>query len=397
MSKHTHAQSNFKFIAISFLVLSSFNLRAQSSRIFKVAVFAPIYLDSVFSKNLTYKGGKKFPRFTLPGFELSQGAGAAASLFPLQGRTIETHIFDTKSDSVSLDDIIQKEDFSQFHLILASVKEQELVRLSALSKSLQIPLISVTYPNNAGITDNPFLVLLNSTLQTHCEAIFSLLLQNHANDKILLVNQTGSQEDRVAGYFQQINNQHPKKLIQIQQQKLDSNYHLIKNSLDSNKKNIIICGSLDEGFATQLATALNPLKEKYDFVLFGMPNWESFKLFNQKSGAGRINFPVYYTSPYFNDRTDTVSQQILDHYLEKFKGVPTDMFFKGFEAMYVFSRLINRFPEGLGDMTADPTLKLFSFFNLMPKRIPLQIQPGYYENKHLFFIRKQNGQISKAW
>jgi hypothetical protein len=128
-----------------------------------------------------------------------------------------------------------------------------------------------------------------------------------------------------------------------------------------------------------------------------MPNWESFKAFNSKSGSNKINFPVYYTSPYYNDKSDTVSQQILDYYLEKFKGVPTEMFFKGFEAMYVFSRLIHQFPDGLNKISSDPALSLFSSFNLMPKQFPLQNQPGYYENKHLFFIRKQNGQTSKAW
>jgi hypothetical protein len=397
MRKNTPYRFSIAILASFLSLIAIGNVYGQSDRVLKVAVFSPLYLDSVFTKNMNYKSGKKFPRFTLPGFELSQGASAAASLFPIQGKTVITRLFDTKSDSITIDDIIKQEDFSQYHLIIASVKEQELLSLSALSKSLQIPLISVTYPNNAGITDNPFLVLLNSTLQTHCEALFSYVLQNHSASKIILANQTGSQEDRVAGYFNQINTQHSKKLIQIQTQKLDSNYFLIKNALDSNKTNVIICGSLDENFATQLAVALNPLKDKYEFLLLGMPNWESFKAFNSKSGSNKINFPVYYTSPYYNDKSDTVSQQILDYYLEKFKGVPTEMFFKGFEAMYVFSRLIHQFPDGLNKISSDPELSLFSSFNLMPKQFPLQNQPGYYENKHLFFIRKQNGQTSKAW
>jgi len=65
--------------------------------------------------------------------------------------------------------------------------------------------------------------------------------------------------------------------------------------------------------------------------------------------------------------------------------------------MYVFSRLTDRFPDGLSEMATDSSLSLFSFYNLMPKQIPLQLQPGFYENKHLFFIRKQQGQTSKAW
>jgi hypothetical protein len=240
------------------------------------------------------------------------------------------------------------------------------------------------------------LVILNATLQTHCEAIFSNILQSQASANVVLVNQTGTQEDRVAGYFNQINNQHPKKLIALHQQKLDSNFYLLKNALDSNKINVIVGGSLDEEFATKLATTLNPWKDKYRIQLFGMPNWESFKIFSNKNGGAKINIPLNYTTTYFNDRSDSISQFLQDYYLEKFKGLPTDMFYKGFEAMYVFSRLINQFPEGLSSIPSNSSLRLFSAFNILPKTFPLQQQPGYYENKHLFFIKKINGKSSKG-
>jgi hypothetical protein len=369
---------------------------AQTQSKLKVAVFAPLYLDSVFAKNLTYTGGKKFPRFTLPGFELCQGISAATSLFPIPDKNIELHVFDTKSDTTNIDEIIAREDFSTYHLMLASVKDQELDKLSIVSLQFQIPLISITYPNNAGITNNPFLVILNSTLQTHCEAIFSNILQNHASSNVVLVNQTGTQEERVSGYFNQINNQNTKKLIALHQQKIDSNFYLLKNALDSNKVNVIVGGSLDEEFATKLAVTLNPWKDKYKIQLFGMPNWESFKIFGNKNAGAKLNIPIHYTTSYFNERTDSISQFLQDYYLEKFKGIPTDMFFKGFEAMYVFSRLINQFPEGLTSIRSSNSLKLFSAFNILPKQFPLQQQPGYYENKHLFFIKKLNGKSTKG-
>jgi hypothetical protein len=213
---------------------------------------------------------------------------------------------------------------------------------------------------------------------------------------VVLVNQTGTQEERVSGYFNQINNQQSKKLISLHQQKLDSNFYLLKNALDSNKINVVVGGSLDEEFATKLAVTLNPWKDKYRIQLFGMPNWESFKIFSNKNGGAKINIPVQYTTTYFNDRTDSISQLLQDYYLEKFKGIPTDMFFKGFEAMYVFSRLINQFPEGLSSIPSSSSLRLFSAFNILPKYFPLQQQPGYYENKHLFFIKKLNGKSTKG-
>jgi hypothetical protein len=65
-----------------------------------------------------------------------------------------------------------------------------------------IPFISATYPNDGGITANPNVVLLNSTLKAHCEAIYSDILQNHGTDKIYLCRKKGTQEDKICGLFE---------------------------------------------------------------------------------------------------------------------------------------------------------------------------------------------------
>ena len=84
----------------------------------------------------------------------------------------------------------------------------------ALQKN--IPFISATYPNDAGITGNPFLVIMNSTLKAHCDAIYSYILQNHGTDKIYLCRKKGAQEDMVASYFKQMNEQDGKPLLPIE-------------------------------------------------------------------------------------------------------------------------------------------------------------------------------------
>jgi len=361
----------------------------------KIAVFSPIYLDSAFSGKY-YRYGKNFPRFTLQGIGFVQGAMIALNNFPIENCQIETFFYDSKSDSLSIQKLIESNALDDIEMIITSVKDRELNLLSKFSIRKKIPLISATFPNDGGITQNPFFVILNSTLKTHCEAIFSYLLQTHANENIIHIRKTGSQEDRIANYFQNINKPDNKALLNIQSITLDSNYSKIIKSLDSTRLNIIIAGSLDENFAIEICKTLKTCIPKYNIQLIGMPNWEGFGAFSQKNKSKLSEFPIYYTSPYYNNKTDLFSSSIQTAYLKSYKGSPTESVYKGFESMYVFSRFLN---EGqiLSEINLEK-ISVFSNFNIAPIKLNRQSeQVDYFENKHLFFLKKQNGVISKGW
>ena len=389
------------FCAIVLLMIC-FSSSAQSNNgndkpIRKIGIFAPLYLDSVFH-GTDYRYGKKFPRFTLQGLDFVQGAQIALDSFPINNCIIETFFYDSKSDSLSIDSLIKSHRLDSLSLMIGSVKDNELTTLAAFANAKKIPFISATYPNDGGITSNPYFIILNATLKSHCEAIFSYLLQNHSTDKLLLLRKTGSQEDRVAGYLNAINKPDGKSLLYIKTLTLDSNIILIKSSLDSTRKNIIIGGSLDEDFATSLALTLSGLSKKYDITLIGMPNWEGFSSFGKNLKAGLKDFPIHYTSSYFNTKSDYYSKMIQDVYLKNYKGKPSDFAYKGFEITYVFSRLLNMFPSDFMNHLNDISFKVFTEYNLSPIKLnPASAHPDYIENKHLYFLKKVNGVSSKAW
>ena len=363
----------------------------------KIALFAPLYLDSVF-KGDNYQYGKKFPRYALQGIDFVQGSQLALDSFPINLSYTELYVFDSKSDSVSIESLINNHQLDSMQLIIGAVKDNELTLLANLAQQKHVPFISATYPNDGGITNNPFYIILNSTLKSHCEAIFSYLLQNQNNSKIIHVRQTGSQEDRVAGYINNINKPDNKALLQIKTMNLDSNLSLIKTALDSTRKNYIICGSLDEDFASSIASILSSASKKYDITLIGMPNWDGFTAFGKNHRESLKDFPVYYTTAYFNPKTDAYSKSVQDAYLQVYKGKPSESAYKGFEIMYVFSRLLNLFPDEFMSHVNDHLINVFSDFNIMPIKLNKNSSIiDYYENKHLFFIKKVNGIAGKAW
>lgn len=379
-----------------FLTLLMFTKNGQAQQIpeqpesnspIRIALFAPLYLDSAF-KSMSFGPIRKFPRYALPGLDFAQGAQIGLDSFSFPGTPINLFIYDARMPEKALDSVLQLLMSLNIDGILAPIRDPELTTIAAFAKRQSIPCWSASYPNDAGVVNNPFFSILNPTLKTHCEAIFSYLLQNtESRDNIFLVKQTGKQEDRITGYLQQINQPDQKKLLNYQTITLDSNYVTIIDKLDSNSNNSIIVGSLDEAFAESIVRVLAPIRKKYNVSVFGMPNWDGFSIFSKNSTKLIRDFPIVYTSPYFNTKTDSISMWLESVYLDKYKGKPSEHAFKGMEMTLQLTQYVLR-------KRGQPISRNFFYYsnpNMMPIRKSPEGAVDYYENKHVFFIRRLNG------
>jgi hypothetical protein len=386
------------FIGFLFPAFLSATAQTDSSKILKtyrVGIFAPLYLDSVFT-GTSYRYGKNFPKFAVPGLDFVQGAQIALDSLPMLYGNIDASIYDSKSYVQNIPSLIRNKELDSLDLIIGSVKEDEFSQLANFAKQKNIPFISATHPNDGGTTGNPFLVIVNSTLKAHCEAIYSHLLQQHSTDRIFLVRKSGAQENAVAAYFKQINEPDGKPLLKIETINADSGFNLLRSKLDSNRKSVFIGGSLNENFANNLAMFSQSVSKKYKVLLIGMPNWDGFTSLVKNKKLK--DFPVYYTTPFFNYKWDSFSKQIKDIYLTRYKGVPSDLTYKGFETVYLFTKLLSMHPGDFMSNLNNHPYKVFSDYKFKPVFINKKSEvPDYFENKNLYFVKIMNGTHTRGW
>ncbi len=381
---------------IGFLLFILSNSLAQQAplKTYRVGIFSALYLDSVFSNN-EYNYGKKFPKFTQQGLDFVQGAEIALDSLPLPNGNIIATLFDSKANQNNIPWLITNHKLDSLDLIIGSVKDVDFIDLAKFAKQKNIPFVSATYPNDAGIVDNPFVVIVNPTLRAHCEAIYSYLLQNHGTDKIFLCRKRGSQEDKIADYFKMINGTDGKPLLNILTINLEDNFSKLVSNLDSNRKTVIIGGSLNEAFANGLVNAAYKLKDTYPLEVVGMPNWDGFSFLKKSSLK---DFPIYYTTAFINNKANSYTRQITQVYSKKYKGVPSDMAYKGYESVYVFARLITRYPDDFMSHLNEFAYKVFNDYNFKAVYVNKKTQiPDYFENKRLYFMKMYNGKSIKAW
>ena len=381
-------------IAFVLLIITIGFSQQPSLKTYRVGIFSALYLDSVFTNN-EYNYGKKFPKFTQQGLDFVQGAEIALDSLPLPNGNVIATVFDSKASLNNIPWLINNHKLDSLDLIIGSVKDIDFLDLAKFAKQKNIPFISATYPNDGGIVENHFLVIVNPTLLAHCETIYSYLLQSHGTDKIFLCRKKGSQEDKIADYFKLINGTDGKPLLNIQTLNFEDDFSKLVNNLDSNRKTIIIGGSLNETFTTGLVNAVYQLKNSYPIEIIGMPNWDAFS-FLKKSTLKDL--PVYYTTAFINNKANAFTKEIVQVYAKKFKGVPSDMAYKGFESVFIFARLVTIYPDDFMSHLNEYAYKVFNDYNFKAVYVNKKTKiPDYFENKRLYFMKILNGKTSRAW
>ena len=393
--QNLHAQVNDTTFRNPYDTTNGLHKDTVIQKTYRVAIFAPLYLDSVFNGGVL-RSDKMIPAFTIAGTDFVQGAELALDTLTTNGNHVEAFIYDSKSTKKPVLWLLKNGKLDNVDLILGSVKEPEYSLLSQFAGQRRIPFVSATYPNDGGVRQNPFLYIVNSTLKAHCESIFSYLMQKHGTDNIYVVKKKN--DNRIDNYFKEINFKDGHQLLKIKTIMLDSSISSdgLKYLVDTTKPIVIIGASLNQTFAQKLADACYPLQKRKPLILIGMPNWDGFSGFYQKGAY--TDFPIRYTTPHYSAKDNALTRYISDKYFQKYRIKASDMAEKGFEAAYDFVSILINNPDVFLAHMNDTTFAPIHDFNFQPvyheKNSTL---PDYYENKHLFIMQILNGKVVREW
>lgn len=389
-----------KFLFFSFFILFCFanNAKAQQPKT-RIAVFAPIYIDSAFNGN-TYKiWGNYIPKNMLPGLEFYNGVMLAIdSLKSDTTGNLIVDIYDYRSKNNSLNDIISKSaaKLSKSKVIIASFDNRSDIKILAdYAQQQQIPLISATYPNDGGISNNPYFFLINSTLRTHCKALYQYLQKHHSLDNIVYLSRKGGFESMVKNYFSEYDASNPAKALGLHTKTLSDSFEVdeLTDLLDSNKNNIVLCGTVNEAFSYRVINSIS-VQSKYTTKVFGMPTWDGLKNLNKSQYEG---VEVVYTSPYNYSKSDSLLMSVSRKYKSIYNAKPSDVVLKGYETMLRIGKTFSLYNSDAIQLFSDDLFKVFNTLDIQPFFTDTtKTEINYYENNKLYFISKINGVVKEV-
>jgi len=372
----------------------SFSQTDSTAKRFQVAVFTSLYLDSAFDANQTYKYDKYFPKFINPGLEFYEGIQLALDSLQKEKAQLDVYVYDLKSVKQSLSSILNSDSFNNMDLMIGNVNNVEMVLLANTAAQKKIPFINVNFPNDGGITNNPYLVILNSTLKTHCEGIYRFMQKQFPLDEIIMFRKKGPQEDRLQAYFTEFTKVTASVPLKIKYINLEDKFDstLLALYLNKNRETICVAGSLDLNFANDLCQKLASISDQYNLKLIGMPNWDGLPGLNK---PGMKTLEVIYTTPFNLSNSNSVALSIQDHFKDRFYSRPSDMVYRGYETMFRFGKLLLQYGPALNTSLTEKKFNVFTDFDIQPVYTNRQnMTLDYFENKKLYFVRKLNGTIA---
>ena len=357
----------------------------------RVAVFAPLYLDSAFDATNEYRYAKNvFPKFINPGLEFYEGVQLALDSLNIENAPLEVFVYDTRSATETLMEQLDKTVADSTEIIIAYCSNAEVKTFADAGLRNNIPVINVNLPNDGGAIGNPFFVVLNPTLKTQCEGIYKHLQKYYSLDPIVVFRKKGQLEDRIKGYFDDFGKSTVAIPLKFKYVDLSDSFTInqLKPYLDTATQTLCIAGSLDENFGKRLIQQLSLLKkQKYISSIMGMPTWDGIA-FNKPEYKG---VEIIYSTPFYNSKIDKVSQEIITNFNKIMFARPSDMVFRGYEVTFRFARLLLQHDSEIASNLTNKYTKVFTDFDIQPVLSKQTMTLDYFENKKLYFLKWQDG------
>lgn len=383
-------------LASCLLPLASIAQDSSSIQKHRIAIFAPLYLDSAFDNTGEYRYGKSFPKFINPGLEFYEGAQLALDSLSKEGAPLEVFVYDTRSTSESLAQLLSKAERDSTEIILAHCSSNEINQLANEGFRRNIPVINVNLPNEGGVYGNPFFVVLNPTLKTQCEGIYRYIQKYYATDEIIMFRKKGQLEDRIKNYFVDFGKNTVSVPLKIKYVDLPDSFSVyqLKATLDSNNNSLCISGSLDEIFGKRLVQQLASIRKQYPVTVMGMPTWDAIKDFTKPEYKG---IEIIYSTPFYHSKIDKISTGISNYFNTKMYARPSDMVFRGYEVTWKYAKMLLQYGKDISSNLGAKQNKVFTDFDIQPILNKQSLTLDYFENRKLYFLKWQDGMIKSIY
>ncbi len=359
----------------------------------KIAIFAPLYLDSAFDATNEYRYAKNvLPKFINPGLEFYEGAQLALDSLAREGAGMEVFVYDTRSAKESLEDQLKRAELADVKLIIAHCSSNEVRLFAEAAQKRNIPVINTTVPNDGGVSGNPYFVVLNPTLRTQVEGIYKYVQKYQATKQAIVFRKKGAIEDQIKSLLDEYTKTTSSVALKIKYVDLVDSFTVnqLKAQLDSNRSTVVISGTLDANFGKRLAQQLASISKSYPLSLIGMPTWDGVRDFARPEFNG---LEIIYANPFYNSKSDKISQDISAYFNNTMYARPSDMVFRGYEVTWKFAKLLIRYGNDLASNLGDKSNKVFTEFDIQPVLDRSSMTLQYFENKKLYFLRWQDGLI----
>jgi LysM repeat protein len=352
------------------------NFQFQKKNNLRVAVLLPIE----YGKS-TRNNGK-----TRAAIQFYAGVKMALDTLGKMGLNAEVTLFDTKSDSATTVDVLQRMNDSQWDLIIGPLFHTPAQLVANWAKHNRVPLLLPTPMSPSLLKMNPYVYMAIPTDKRIMEGMAEHIVQRHAKDNIILIK-SGLAEDEQN--YESLKNK-INSLLGVgayrQAVKEISGKGNLQGAFVKGVRNVFILPSKNKNHVTDFWKAFlsfqlrNSDGNNPNIVLYGMREWEEWKEITRDQKS-MVNF--HYASATSWITTSGGFTNFSRQYRARFMAEPERLTVQGYDATQHFIR--NYFMKNLTNYNA-----IINQFNYQ------STGEGHgMENKTVFILRYEENKLKE--
>jgi hypothetical protein len=367
--------------------------KSELKQHYRIDLLASLYLNELIKDNKpAFKG--RMPEKAVSALDFYEGLKLAADTLSHLGYHIDLFVHDVTDSTKTPEKLIATHVLDSSDLIIGAVPSKYIAPIAKFAKAHNVNFASVLLPYDAGMKDNPWFIIMQPTLQTHCEWLGGYLERERG------VGRAGSGKAPVLLYRNTV----PSDMNNIALMNIDTNavrrFRLnklndpsqIKKLFDSTAVNTLIMPILDEKFCENMLQKLGDWFPRYKFEVYGMPSWKSISTL-RKADAWP-NIAVYFTAPFYFDATTASGQAVVNAYKRSTGNErPSEMVYRGYESLYWFAYLLGKYGTIFNEKLSDNGFAPFTRFDIKPVWTK-DDNLLYLENRHIVLYRYSAGNVN---
>ncbi len=353
---------------------------------YRIDVLLPLYLDKLVEQNKPLH--KRLPEYAMPYVNFYEGMTIAAEALKDKKGRIDLFVHDISDPSTNITRLLSSPKLTGSDLLIGCLQSPDIPAVAQYAQKKQINFISALSPADAGIKGNPYFVLMQSTLSTHIEQLISVANRKFTkHPKFIFKDSNISGEKDAYMQLREALADDP-DLTVVDCSHYTMNTDSLSRLFDSTEVNVIFVSILEIAHAEEILNTLARMPKQYRFEIFGMPSWKSLR--GLTNSGSLMGLSIYYTSPFYYDPTTGAGRYVANEYKNKYGGTPSEMVYRGYETLYWYSNLLEKYGSVFNNNISDVSAAPFTRYIIEPAWSAAN-DFQYLENRKLYVFHYQNG------
>lgn len=312
------------------------------------------------------------------------GALIALDSLKKQGFNLTVDVFDTQKSAWVSKNLLEKNNFSQYDLIIGPVYFNIVEELAPLLSGNHAYIVSPLSEKDHSQISNTNLVQASPTLDQLEFEMIDYLKTHHTDQKVILVSDEKS-KDKLDLVMKELEGKIPRaKMVVIQPEKGYIKASKLKESLTRETEDWVVLLTKDEVTISDAVHNLGVLPEDYEVTMFALEKGKGFEKIDNLN-LSRVNF--HYPTFQFENYNDFQTLNFIKNYQQKYFGSPSAYAFKGFDITY---DMVNRSTSMDRLSEQGYSERIWSKFNYVENTA------GSVINQGVFIIRYNGLSLEKA-